>query len=130
MKTYVCGHRNPDVDSVMSAYALADLRRRTGLPDVEALCAGRLPPKAKWVCDRFGLKAIRTRRDVYVRVRDLINPLVPAVDSSMTLEEALRLLAGSGNPPFPCATPPPAPFWACSRPPNFSISSSPKPICR
>jgi manganese-dependent inorganic pyrophosphatase len=101
MKTYVCGHRNPDVDSVMSAYALADLRRRTGLPDVEALCAGRLPPKAKWVCDRFGLKGIRTRRDVYVRVRDLINPLVPAVDSSMTLEEALRLLAGSGESSLP-----------------------------
>jgi manganese-dependent inorganic pyrophosphatase len=101
MKTYVCGHRNPDVDSVMSAYARADLRRRTGLPDVEALCAGRLPPKAKWVCDRFGLKAIRTRRDVYVRVRDLINPLVPAVDSSMTLEEALRLLAGSGESSLP-----------------------------
>ena len=35
MKTYVCGHRNPDVDSVMSAYALADLRRRTGMADVE-----------------------------------------------------------------------------------------------
>ena len=28
MKTWVCGHRNPDVDSVMSAYALADLRAR------------------------------------------------------------------------------------------------------
>ena len=39
MKTFVCGHRNPDVDSVMSAYALADLRRRTGTPDVEAVCA-------------------------------------------------------------------------------------------
>ena len=40
MTTYVCGHRNPDVDSVTSAYALADLRRRTGMHDVEAICAG------------------------------------------------------------------------------------------
>ena len=36
MKTYVCGHRNPDTDSVMSAYALAELRRRTGTADAEA----------------------------------------------------------------------------------------------
>ena len=45
MTTYVCGHRNPDVDSVTSAYALADLRRRTGMHDVEAICAGRLPAR-------------------------------------------------------------------------------------
>ena len=25
MKTYVCGHRNAETDSIMSAYALADL---------------------------------------------------------------------------------------------------------
>ena len=27
MKTIVCGHRNPDVDSVASAFALAELKR-------------------------------------------------------------------------------------------------------
>lgn len=102
MKTYICGHRNPDVDSVMSAYALADLRRRTGLGAVEALCAGRLPPKAKWVFDRFAIKGgVRARRDVYVRVRDLIDPRVPMIDSDMTLEEALRLLAESGESSLP-----------------------------
>ena len=91
MKTYVCGHRNPDVDSVMSAYALADLRRRTGLADVEAICAGRLPGRAKWVFDHFKLKPIRVRRDVYVRVRDLMAPDVPMIDAALPL--ALRGLA-------------------------------------
>ena len=56
MTTFVCGHRNPDVDSVTSAYALADLGRRTGMGDVEAICAGRLPARAKWVFDHFRLK--------------------------------------------------------------------------
>ena len=51
MMTYVCGHRNPDTDSVMSACALADLRRRTGLGEVEAICAGRLPEKATVIED-------------------------------------------------------------------------------
>ena len=27
-KIYICGHRNPDVDSLMSACALADLRKK------------------------------------------------------------------------------------------------------
>ena len=101
MKTYVCGHRNPDTDSVMSAYALAELRRRTGTDDVEAICAGRVPEKAKWVFSRFGLKPIRARRDVYVRVRDLIDPAVPMIDAATPLADALRTLEASGESSLP-----------------------------
>ena len=101
MKTFVCGHRNPDVDSVMSACALADLRRRTGLDEVEAICAGRLPQRAKWVFDRFGLKPIRVCLDVYVRVRDLMDTSVPTIDSSLPLVDALKLLESSGESSLP-----------------------------
>ena len=101
MKTWVCGHRNPDVDSVMSAYALADLRRRTGAEDVEAICAGRLPARAKWVFDHFGLKPLRAKRDVYVRVRDLLEPNLPMIDARLSLEKALRELALSGESSLP-----------------------------
>ena len=101
MKTYICGHRNPDTDSVMSAYALADLRRRTGMDDVEAICAGRVPEKAKWVFAHFGLKPIRARRDVYVRVRDLMDPSVPMIEASMPLVDALRKLEESGESSLP-----------------------------
>ena len=101
MKTWVCGHRNPDVDSVMSAFALADLRRRMGLADVEAVCAGRLPPRARWVFDHFKLKPIRVRRDVYVRVRDLVDPAVPMIDAALPLVEALKALEQSGESSLP-----------------------------
>ena len=101
MKTYVCGHRNPDVDSVMSACALADLRRRTGTEDAEAICAGRLPARAKWVFDHFGLPPVRAVRDVYVRVRDLLEPGLPAIDAGVTLEEGLKELATSGESSLP-----------------------------
>ena len=101
MKTFVCGHRNPDVDSAMSACALADLRRRTGLSDVEAICAGRLPDRAKWVFGHFGLKPIGARRDVYVRVRDLIDPGVPTIEADIPLEAALRKLEESGESSLP-----------------------------
>ena len=101
MKTWVCGHRNPDVDSVMSACALADLRRRTGTEDVEAICAGRLPERAKWVFNRFNLKPIRVRRDVYVRVRDLVDADVPSIDAGIPLVEALKTLEASGESSLP-----------------------------
>ena len=101
MKTFVCGHRNPDVDSVMSAYALADLRRRTGTQDVEAICAGRLPARARWVFDHFGAKPIRVRRDVYVRVRDLMDTSVPTIDASVPLVEALKALEACGQSSLP-----------------------------
>ena len=101
MKTYICGHRNPDVDSVMSAYALADLRRRTGLADVEAICAGRLPARAKWVFEHFNLKPIRVRRDVSLRVRDLMDASVPTIDAALPLVDALRRLEKSGESSLP-----------------------------
>ena len=101
IKTYVCGHRNPDVDSVMSAYALADLRRRTGMSNVEAICAGRLPPRAKWVFEHFHLKGVRPKRDVYVRVRDLVDASVPMIDAGLSLVDALRKLEESGESSLP-----------------------------
>ena len=101
MKTFICGHRNPDTDSVASAYALADLRRRTGMDDVEAICAGRLPAKAKWVFEHFGVEPVRAKMDVYVRVRDLITPGLPMIDSSVPLVDALRQLEASGESSLP-----------------------------
>lgn len=101
MKTYICGHRNPDTDSVASAYALADLRRRTGMKDVEAICAGRLPEKAKWVFEHFGVPAVKPKMDVYVRVRDLVDKNVPMIGASLTLENALRRLEESGESSLP-----------------------------
>lgn len=85
----------------MSAYALADLRRRTGMADVEPICAGRLPERAKWVFEHFHLKPIRVRRDVYVRVRDLIDSSVPMIDAGMPLVDALRTLEKSGESSLP-----------------------------
>lgn len=101
MKIYICGHRNPDTDSVMSAYALADLRRRTGMADVEAISAGKLPEKAKWVFEHFGINPPRVKRDVYVRVRHLIDKSVPMLDADAPLVDSLRRLEQSGQSSLP-----------------------------
>ena len=102
IKTYVCGHRNPDVDTVTSAYALAELRRLTGMQNVEAICAGRLPAKAKWVFDHFDIhESLRPKRDVYVRVRDLLDPKLPMIESDAKLEDSLKILESCGESSLP-----------------------------
>lgn len=85
----------------MSAYALADLRRKTGTENVEAVCAGLLPEKAKWVFGHFKLKPIRTKRDVYVRVRDIMDVSLPMIDADLPLVEGLKILEASGESSLP-----------------------------
>lgn len=100
-KTYICGHRNPDVDSVAAAFALADLRRQTGAQNVESICAGALPARAAWVFDHFGVPAPKSRGDIYVRVSDLVSSQVPVLESDMPLAEALKMLEASGESSLP-----------------------------
>ena len=71
------------------------------MSDVEAICAGRLPPRAKWVFEHFHLKGVRPKRDVYVRVRDLVDASVPMIEADMSLVDALRALEKSGESSLP-----------------------------
>lgn len=105
-KIYICGHRNPDVDSLTSAYALADLRRKTLDKNihVEALCAGQIPSKAQWVFDHFGVVPPRSKMDVYVRVADIVSPNLAPISASISLIDALKKLEASGQSSLPVVT--------------------------
>ncbi len=103
-KIYICGHRNPDVDSIMSAYALADLRKRTGFENVEPLCPGRLPERAAWIFKHFAIPPPVSRGDVYVRMGDIISPTVPIINAELSLIDALRELEASGHSSLPVVT--------------------------
>ncbi len=54
-KTYVIGHKNPDTDSICSAIAYADFKRRTGAGNVIAARCGDINPETRYVLDRFSL---------------------------------------------------------------------------
>ncbi len=53
MKTYIVGHTNPDTDSVVSAVALAELKKAMG-KDFEAAVAGDLNKETLLVLTKFG----------------------------------------------------------------------------
>ena len=97
---FVCGHRNPDIDSIAGAVALAELRRRQGYKNIKAICPGILPDRAAYLLNRFNISAPTSRNDLYVRVRDIMEN-VPVITSGCTLFDAVGALRESGFPRLP-----------------------------
>ena len=71
-KIYIIGHRNPDFDSVCSAYAYAKLKNRVD-PSKEYIAArcGHLPESMKKVFAGLGIEPPVYMRDIYPKVRDI-----------------------------------------------------------
>jgi len=98
---YVSGHRNPDLDSLASSYALAELRHRLGMENVKAICPGILPERGRWLFDHFHLTPPETRNDVYLRVADIMNTSIPVIHPGVPLFEAVKFLNKAGYPRLP-----------------------------
>lgn len=92
---FVSGHRNPDIDSISGACALAELRRRQNRIPVVALCPGILPERAAYLFRRFNLKPPASRNDVHLRIRDILEPC-PVIAAGTTLFDAVNQLRNSG----------------------------------
>ena len=100
-RIFVSGHRNPDMDSIASAYALAELRRRQGVKQITAVCPGMLPERAAWLFKRFGVKPPDSRNDIHVRLSDMADDRVPVIEADTTLLDAVTVLKDSAMPRLP-----------------------------
>ena len=88
---YVIGHRNPDTDSIASAIAYADLKKRQGQSGVVAAVAGTPNPQTRYVLERLGLATPLYLADVHPKVRDIINRQPVTATAAMPLKEVLEL---------------------------------------
>ncbi|MBQ7207773.1 MAG: putative manganese-dependent inorganic diphosphatase [Lentisphaeria bacterium] len=100
-KIFVTGHRNPDVDSLASAVALAELRRRQGMKNVSAVSPGVPPERAKWLFRRFNQPLPATRNDLHLRVCDIMESEIAVVPAGTPLYLAVKMLQKSGSPRLP-----------------------------
>ena len=100
-RIFVSGHRTPDSDSIASAYALAELRRRQGVKQITAVCPGMLPERAAWLFKRFGVKPPDSRNDIHVRLSDMADDRVPVIEADTTLLDAVTVLKDSAMPRLP-----------------------------
>ena len=66
---FVIGHKNPDTDSICSALAYADLKRRLTGEDYIAARAGNLNEETQYIVERFGITPPVFLKDVGTQVR-------------------------------------------------------------
>lgn len=88
---YVIGHRNPDTDSIASAIAYAELKRRTGHGNVTAAAAGEPNPQTRYILERLGIKPPFYLADIHPKVRDIIKRPPITVRADMSLRDVLQL---------------------------------------
>jgi len=93
---YVIGHRNPDTDSIASAIAYADLKRRTGLTGAVAAMAGEPNPQTRYILDRLGIADPLYLADAHPKVRDIVNRRPVTVSLESSAYEALEKFHSSG----------------------------------
>lgn len=92
MQTIVIGHRNPDMDSIVSALAYAELKRRLGVPDVVAARAGTTNERIDFVLEKFGVEAPVLVNDLSPRVADVMQPNVLSMRADAPVYDAIQLI--------------------------------------
>ncbi len=90
-KIYVVGHKNPDTDSIASAIAYAELKRKLGHENVLAAMAGTPNPQTRYVLERIGTEPPLYLADVHPKVRDVLPRRPITAHASMPLKETLEL---------------------------------------
>ena len=100
LQTFISGHRNPDIDSLAAASALAVLRSRHGEGEFIPLCPGVLPDRARYLFDRFQVPYPVSRNDVYIKIADLMSN-VPVILGDMPLFSAVEKLRETRLPRLP-----------------------------
>ena len=71
MTTYVCGHRNPDTDSIVAAIAYAALYNMLGENDYVPVRLGHLNDETAFLMNRFGFQAPLKISSVRTQIRDV-----------------------------------------------------------
>ncbi|MBU9736132.1 putative manganese-dependent inorganic diphosphatase [Diplocloster agilis] len=95
-KIYVIGHKNPDTDSICSAIAYADFKRKTAPGNFIAKRAGQINEETQYVLNRFQVSAPGYLSSVYTQVRDVEIRKTQGVEESISLKKAWGLMKESG----------------------------------
>jgi manganese-dependent inorganic pyrophosphatase len=90
MQTIVIGHRNPDMDSICSAIAYAELKQKLGIPNVIAGRAGNTNERIDFVLQKFGVPAPEFISDVAPRVADVMETQVISVPHNSSIYHAMN----------------------------------------
>ncbi|MBE5809452.1 MAG: putative manganese-dependent inorganic diphosphatase [Clostridiales bacterium] len=89
---YVCGHRNPDTDSIVSAMAYAALNNALGDHDYVPARLGQLNDESTFLLERFGFEPPLLLTTVRTQVRDIEYDIPPTIGRQVPVSHAWQIL--------------------------------------
>ncbi len=90
--TYVCGHRNPDTDSIVSAMAYASLCNTLGDNGYIPARLGQMNDESSFLLRRFGFQAPMLLSTVRTQVRDIDFDKPPQLGTNVPVSHAWEML--------------------------------------
>lgn len=90
----ILGHINPDTDSICSAIAYADLKRKMTGGNYRAKRAGQINSETEFVLERFHTNPPEYLSDVRTQVKDIEYRKIQGVSNRISLKKAWGLMAG------------------------------------
>ena len=97
MTTYVCGHRNPDTDSVVAAISYANLCNMLGENDYVPVRLGHLNDETAFLLKRFGFQPPAMISSVRTQIRDVEFDRPPMLASSVPVSHAWNMMLDYPN---------------------------------
>lgn len=90
-EVYITGHRNPDLDSICSAYAYSVLKTKTDpAHEYVPVRCGHLSDSVKDQLARVGVSAVAYKRDVKAKVRDVMNTVYDIIEADDPVYQLVR----------------------------------------
>lgn len=86
-KVYVIGHKNPDTDSICSAIAYAELKKKVTGDDYVARRAGQINEETHYVLEKFGVDAPALLQNVKLQVKDLDIHKIDGVSPNVSIKD-------------------------------------------
>ena len=90
-KIYITGHRHPDSDSIVSAIAYTELKKRKGF-DAVACRLGALNPETKYLLEHFGFDEPMLFEDARSTLAEIALDPPITITSTTTIQEALEIM--------------------------------------
>ena len=91
-KTYIVGHKNPDTDSICSAIAYAELKRRTEEGEFLACRAGEITEETQFVLRHFGVEAPELFCDASTEVKEIEIHEIVGIHRETSVKQAWKFM--------------------------------------
>ena len=91
-KIYVLGHRNPDTDSICSAIAYADIKRRITGKNYVAKRVGQINEETHYVLNKFKIEEPGYMPNVGTQIKDIEIRKTKGVKNNISLKKVWKLM--------------------------------------